>query len=29
MTAEFFWNLFTATGSISAYMLYKQLVLLK
>ncbi|MCF8011375.1 MAG: YqzL family protein [Clostridiales bacterium] len=26
LTAEFFWRLFEATGSIRAYMLYKKLV---
>jgi hypothetical protein len=27
LTAEFFWRLFEATGSVSAYILYRRLVL--
>ncbi|MGI6491449.1 MAG: YqzL family protein [Peptococcaceae bacterium] len=27
LTAEFFWRLFEATGSVRAYMLYRRMVL--
>lgn len=27
MTADFFWRMFEATGSIAAYILYKRLML--
>ncbi|HEY3423652.1 MAG TPA: YqzL family protein [Negativicutes bacterium] len=27
VTAEFFWKIFEATGSIAAYLLYKRLML--
>ncbi|HHT02638.1 MAG TPA: YqzL family protein [Firmicutes bacterium] len=27
LTAEFFWSLFEATGSVTAYLLYRQLAL--
>ncbi len=27
LTAEFFWGIFEATGSIAAYLLYKRLML--
>ncbi|WP_071934012.1 YqzL family protein [Sporolituus thermophilus] len=27
VTAEFFWRMFEATGSIAAYLLYKRLML--
>ncbi|MEG6512488.1 YqzL family protein [Desulforamulus ruminis] len=27
LTAEFFWRLFEATGSVNAYMLYRKLAL--
>ncbi len=26
LSAEFFWNLFKITGSISAYLVYKELI---
>jgi len=29
MDAEFFWRIFIATGSVTAYILYKKLILLK
>ncbi len=29
MDAEFFWRLFVATGSVTAYILYKKTMLMK